>query len=241
MPEFGMFGGLKGFFGLGIKNETFKPNIAFASFNFLRWDINYFYLFWLCGIKYVNLSLLHLNQVVKGWAVYFCLPALSSPPLKTSLATPSTATLMSRILSWTSLSPTVSWPTPSLWDPPKKMMEACTFTTSQLVKDLGERIRGILARWPTQMMCHCQFFTQTYHDLIPPITGVLPVGGLDAGLASWSLLSTLAGMETSWRGKGKWTIELISGANLKNPLQNASCTGWIFLTVPTQKILSASR
>ena len=161
MPEFGMFGGLKGFFGLGVKNETFKPNIAFASFNFLRWDINYFYLFWLCGIKYVNLSHLHLNQVVKGWAVYFCLPALSSPPLKTSLATPSTATLMSRILSWTSLSPTVSWPTPSLWGPPKKMMEACTFTTSQLVKDLGERIRGILARWPTQMMCHCQFFTQT--------------------------------------------------------------------------------
>jgi len=36
MPEYGMFRGLKGFFGLGIRNEAFKPNITFASFNFLR-------------------------------------------------------------------------------------------------------------------------------------------------------------------------------------------------------------
>ena len=38
MPEYGMFGGLKGFFGLGNKNGEFKPNITFASFNFLRWN-----------------------------------------------------------------------------------------------------------------------------------------------------------------------------------------------------------
>jgi len=36
MPEYGMFGGLKGFFGLGNKNGVFKPNISFTSFNFLR-------------------------------------------------------------------------------------------------------------------------------------------------------------------------------------------------------------
>ena len=36
MPEYGIFGGLKGFFGLGCKNEVFKPNISFASFKFLR-------------------------------------------------------------------------------------------------------------------------------------------------------------------------------------------------------------
>jgi len=36
MPEYGMFRGLKGFFGLGNKNGAFKPNITFASFNFLR-------------------------------------------------------------------------------------------------------------------------------------------------------------------------------------------------------------
>ena len=34
MPEL-MFGGLKGFFR--NKNEAFKPNLTFASFNFLRW------------------------------------------------------------------------------------------------------------------------------------------------------------------------------------------------------------
>ena len=89
---------------------------------------------------------------------------------------------------------------------------------------------------------------QTYHDLIPPITGVLPVGGLDAGLASWSLLSTLAGMETSWRGTGKWTIELISLESLETPSKcvlyvclrmSANCSGGQAVKWPTPAIIDS--
>ena len=45
------------------------------------------------------------------------------------------------------------------------------------------------------IICHGLLFTQKC-DLIPHTTGILPVGGLGAGLPSWSLLSTLAGLET---------------------------------------------
>ena len=48
MPEYGMFRGLKGFFGLGIRNEAFKPNITFASFNFLRWHNLYICIMLIC-------------------------------------------------------------------------------------------------------------------------------------------------------------------------------------------------
>ena len=43
---------------------------------------------------------------------------------------------------------------------------------------------------------------QEYY-LIPPITGILPVGELGAGVAIGALLPSLAGVETGWRRKSE--------------------------------------
>ena len=36
MPEYGMFGGLRGYFACRKKNEVFKADISYASLNFHR-------------------------------------------------------------------------------------------------------------------------------------------------------------------------------------------------------------
>jgi len=60
MPEYGMFGGLKGFFGLGDKNGVFKPNISFASFNFL----------WLSSLLLLACSLLTTSEDLFGNTIH---------------------------------------------------------------------------------------------------------------------------------------------------------------------------